>query len=300
MWRRVRRSVRIGAATSGVALVAATVAFGTPPTRILTAASPPPWQGDTACTPVRNVDSVLVRGRITAFGEIHGTNELPEFVGNVLCHAWKRRLPVTLGVELASESSASLDAFVHSSADSARARATLLADSIWHGSWLDGRTSLAMAQLLERARVVAKAGGNVRVVAFSRPSQPNRDSTMAAELARVLARDPSRVVIILTGNIHSRVVRGVAFDSTFRPMTLRLKELVRPRRVVGLNASYQSGTAWICLSDGSPCGAHPIKGHETIPPRGIELGPIDKGYDGVYSVGPIVASPPAVAGKALP
>jgi len=298
MWRPVRRKPKIGAAASGLALVAATVAFGTPLARIPTAPSTSP--GDTTCTPVRNVDSVLVRSRITVFGEIHGTDALPEFVGNVLCHAWKRRLPVTLGVELASESSASLDAFVHSSADSARARATLLGDSIWHGSFLDGRNSLAMAQLLEQARALARAGGNVRVVAFSRPSQPNRDSTMAAELARVLAGDTSRVVIILTGNIHSRVVPGVAVDSAFRPMALRLKDLVRPRRVIGLNASYQMGTAWICLSDGSPCGPHAIKGHETIPPQGIELGPIEGRYDGVYGVGPIAASPPAVAVNGLP
>ena len=299
MWHHARRSGRIGAATIGLALAATIAAFGSP-TPGRTASSPQTSGGDTTCVPIRNVDSVLVRGRITVFGEMHGTNDFPAFVGNVLCHAWKRRLPVTLGVELASESSANLDAFVHSSADSATARTTLLSDSIWRGSVLDGRNSLAMAQLLERARALARAGGNVRVVAFSRPSQPNRDSTMAGELARVLARDTSRVVIILTGNIHSRVIVGVAFDSTLRPMTLRLKELLRPRRVVGLNASYQTGTAWVCLSDGSPCGAHSIKGHDVITAGGIELAPIDRGYEGVYSVGPIVASPPAAAGKPSP
>ena len=256
---------------------------------------PPPASGDTTCSPVRNVDSVLVRGHIPLFGEIHGTDELPAFVGNVLCHALKRHVPATLGVELASESSRNLDAFVHSSADSATARNALLADSIWHGSPFDGRSSLAMARLLERVRDFARAGADVRVVAFSRPSTPTRDSTMAVELAHALARDTSRTVIILTGNIHSRATVGTSFDSTFRPMALRLKELVRPRRVIGLDASYQAGTAWLCFSDGSPCGAHALKGREMIPLGGIELGPVEKGYDGVYGVGAIVASPPAGA-----
>ena len=278
-------------------LAIAMLAVGASSTRTVAAPFLPPASEDTTCSPVRDLDSVLVRGRITLFGEIHGTDEFPVFVGNVLCHAWKRRLPMTLGVELASESSRNLDAVVHSAGDSATARAALLADSIWHGSSFDGRTSMAMSRLIERVRGLARAGGDVRVTAFSRPSTPSRDSTMAAELARALARDTSRVVIILTGNIHSRVTTGTSFDSTFRPMALRLRELVQPRRVVGLDASYQAGTAWVCLSDGTPCGAHSLKGHEMIPPGGIELGPIEKGYDGVYSVGPVVASPPAVGGR---
>lgn len=253
-----------------------------------------PAGGDTTCSPVRNIDSVLVRGRITLFGELHGTDALPAFVGNVLCHAWRRRLPATLAVELASESSGNLDGYVHSPADSATAMAALLADSVWHGSPPDGRTSLAMARLLGRTRELARAGADVRVVAFSRPSTPTRDSTMAVELARALARDTSRVVVILTGNIHSRVTVGVSFDSTFRPMAMRLRALVQPRRVVGLDASHRGGTAWVCLSDGTPCGAHQLKAHELIPLGGIELGPVEKGYDGVYSAGAITASPPAV------
>ena len=93
-----------------------------------------PTSSDSACSPIRNVDSVLVRGRVTSFGEMHGTEQMPAFVGNVLCHAAKRHLPTTLALELASESSRNLDDFVHAKGDSVSARNALLSDSIWHGS----------------------------------------------------------------------------------------------------------------------------------------------------------------------
>lgn len=250
--------------------------------------------GDTACVPLRNVDSILVAGRITLFGELHGTEQMPAFVGNVLCHAWKRHVPTTLALELASESSPRFDAFVHSASDSLSARAELLADSVWREDPPDGRTSQAMLLLLERARSFSRAGADVRVILFSRPSTPTRDSTMAAELSRAIASEPSRVVVVLTGNIHSRVGAGTASDSSFRPMGLRLRDLVRPRRVVGLDASYQSGTAWVCLTDGTPCGAHSLSGRGVVPPDDIELGPLEKRYDGLFGVGAIVASPPAL------
>jgi len=247
---------------------------------------------DTACAPIRNVDSLLASGRVTLFGEMHGTEQMPAFVGNVLCHAAKRHLPATLGLELASESSRNLDDFVHAKTDSVTARNTLLADSVWHGLPSDGRTSAAMVGLLERARELARGGADVRVVAFSRPSTKTRDSTMAVELSGVIARDPSRVFIVLTGNIHSRVVPGISFDSTLRPMGFLLRQMLRPRRIIGLDVSYEAGTAWLCLT-GAPCGAQSLKGTRMKPIDGIEIGPLQAAYDGVYGVGAIVASPPA-------
>jgi hypothetical protein len=252
-----------------------------------------------ACPPIGNVDSVLVRGRVTLFGEMHGTDQMPAFVGNVLCHAAARHLPATLGVELSSESSVTLDDFVRAKRDSAAARTELLADTVWHELPPDGRTSLAMVQLLETARSLARAGADIRVVAFSRPSTKTRDSTMAVELATAIARDTSRVVVVLTGNIHSRMVTGIAFDSTLRPMGLLLRQMLRPRRVVGLDVSYQPGTAWLCFT-GTPCGPRSLKGNAVIPSGRIELGPLESAYDGAYGVGAIVASPPAVRSSSEP
>ena len=115
---------------------------------------------------------------------------------------------------------------------------------------------------------------------------------MAVELTAAIARDTSRVFVVLTGNIHSRVVTGISFDSTLRPMGLLLRQMLPGRRVVGLDVSYQSGTAWLCFS-GAPCGTRTLKGNAMIPPGGIEIGPLESAYDGVYGVGAIVASPPA-------
>lgn len=202
----------------------------------LALASCPALAQRAACPAVADVDSVLVAGRVTLFGEMHGTQQSPAFVANVLCQAAARRIRTTLGVELPVESAPITDRYIHS----------------------------------------------------------NGDSAMAETLAAAIANDRSGVFIVLTGNIHSQIVIGTAANGAYRPMGYLLRSIVAPRRVLGLNVTYDSGTAWICTG-ASPdtCGARALRGRAVVGPDSIRLGAADRAYDGRYGVGALVASPPA-------
>ncbi len=242
-----------------------------------------------------NVDSVLTPRTVVFFGEMHGTEQSPAFVGAVLCHAAARHIPATLALELENEATGSLEAYVHSSGDSAE-RAALLANQVWHYRPPDGRTSRAVLALLESARSLVHSSADIHVLAFSRAARTGavRDSLMAMTVAESARLHPERVVIGLTGNVHSRVSIGTAFDSTLRPMTFLIRTTLRDRRVLGLNASYDTGSAWVCMSGTDPCGPHTINGRMSVPAHTIELGALQPGYDGLYGVGALTASKPAV------
>jgi hypothetical protein len=200
-------------------------------------------QSKDACVPIDGIDRVLALNTVALFGELHGTNETPAFVANVLCHATARRLRVTLGVELPKESTAALQRYV-TSAGSAGDRARLLADTAWHMTPPDGRTSEAMLRLIETTRQFVAEGGDVDVLAFSdtAPAGQIRDRLMADILAARIAADPRRVTLVLTGNIHSRVVALQSYDeflrvSVYKPMGALLRERLTGMKVLGLNVS---------------------------------------------------------------
>jgi hypothetical protein len=263
-------------------------------------ASAPP---EDSCVPIAGLAPVFEPRTITLFGELHGTNEVPAFVANVLCHATARRLPVMLAIELPKESTAALRRYV-TSAGTAGDRTTLLADAAWHLSPPDGRTSAAMLSLVETTRRLVAEGGDVDVFAFSDvPSgTQTRDSQMADILATRIAAESSRVAIVLTGNIHSRVGAAENYDSWARrtidrPMGYLLRERLPGMKVLGLNVSYDEGAAWTCLSDAPPesaCGPHLVKGHRQVASNSIEVTRTNGMYAGFFGVGALSASQPAV------
>src|SRR5262249_15877336 len=102
---------------------------------------------------ISGLDSHLERGAILWFAEMHGTEESPRFVSDVACHA-SRVGRVQLGLEIASSEQPRIDRYLRSHGDAAD-RAALLDGEFWR--YHDGRSSLAMVALIERARVVRAA-----------------------------------------------------------------------------------------------------------------------------------------------
>jgi hypothetical protein len=255
------------------------------------------------CAPIAGIDPVFAPRTVTLFGELHGTNEVPAFVANVLCQATARRLPVTLAIEFPKASTAALQRYV-ASAGTAGDRTTLLADAAWYMSPPDGRASEAMLRLVESTRLLVAEGGDVDVFAFSdAPSgTQTRDSQMADILTTRIAAEPSRLAIVLTGNIHSRIEASENYDSwgrltVDRPMGYLLRERLTGMKVLGLNVSYEDGAAWMCLSGAPPesaCGPHPVKGQRKVASNSIELTRTNGLYAGFFGVGALSASQPAV------
>ena len=242
---------------------------------------------------------LLGPGAVLLLGEMHGTNESPRFFAEAVCQALARDLGVTVGLEIPRDESARLDAYLASAGDAA-AEAELLAGPIWRRKTQDGRSSLAMLELLRELRVLQAKDLPLHIVLIDDPSQPaRRDVAMAQSVETAVAARPEDLVLVLTGNIHNRLTRGMPWDETYTPMGLLLRQALTGRGVVSLNVAHRGGEAWLCLS-GEPCAVQRIGGRAERDegvvlfeePRGD--GSEERPYDGVYNVGKLTASRPAV------
>jgi hypothetical protein len=219
-------------------------------------------------------------GQILWFGEMHGTEESPRFIGDAVCEAarWDR---VQLGLEIPQDEQLRIN---HYLVDGDRTK--LLAGPFW--AQHDGRSSTAMLGLLDRVRKIREGGGRVEVVAYDITNEPDRDAAMARTV--LASRDPGTVFIGLSGNIHSRRTKW----NDMTPLVARLVEQRAPIKTFDVSAS--GGTMWACMSepDHEPvCGEHPNSNDGGKGPPWSLGKPRDDSHDGVYFVGPTKAAPPA-------
>ena len=236
-------------------------------------------RGPTCERLIDGLDKHLAAGRIVWFGEMHGTEESPRFIGDAVCLAAKRAR-VQLGLEVPHTEQALFDRYVQGKAD----RAALLRGPFWEQ--VDGRTSHAMVGLLDRVRALRKAGAKIELVLFDNPLD-NRDEAMAQLV--IQRRDAKAIFVGLSGNIHSRKQR-------WRELVPLVAHLIAAKLpVTTFNVSSNGGTFWGCVGtdDHEPvCGVH--DNHDDGPGKPWTLGPArDNAHDGVYFVGKTTASPPA-------
>lgn len=264
--------------------------------------------------PVPGAEGLLQAGGRLLLGEIYGTTEMPTFVGQLACHAAHAGVPVVVALELPVEERESLAAFLASDGGEA-ARAALLSRAVWRRPDQDGRTSVAVLGLLERLRTLRAGGRQVSVEAYAETRyllQGNaKQEALARNLLAVHAQNPGALLVGLSGNVNVRRARGTPWDATLVPMGLRVAPHL-PGLVV-LDAHFGPGSAWVCKSAPGVvfpvCQAFPVAeprrardrpfGTEGRLYQGerafIERGPgaAAEGYDGIFYVGTITASPPA-------
>jgi len=181
-----------------------------------------------------------------------------------------------------------------------------------------------MADLLVRLHSLSRGGQLIDIVAFNGatdeaqasrlshlPAQGPHEAAQAENIRAAASAKPYDYVLVLVGNIHARkrpVERsGVAFE----PMAMQLAPATD---LVTLNMETAGGTVWNCQlkpgvkpdpkepigDDAIACGSYPLRGsadREREP--FIELSrPLmtnsDADYDGVFWLGTVSASPPAV------
>jgi hypothetical protein len=244
------------------------------------------------CATPRGLAPLLEAGRVLLFGEMHGTVESPQFVAEVACAAIAARLTVAVGLEIPREEAASLNAFL-ASARSDHDRARLVRTPFWSDAYQDGRRSLAMMNLLSTIGEL-RSSAQIQVMPIdsaSAKSAQERDHAMADAVVRMADEHPDAVVIVLTGNYHTRVTA----DSSFEPMGKAIRRLRPHRKTIALDVAYDGGSAWTCTTaDPGSCGERTLRGRHAQALRGIALNPsIADGFDGVYDVGRLTASRPA-------
>lgn len=235
--------------------------------------------------PIGGLDGYVKPGAIVWFGEMHGTEESPRFVGDAACQAAKRGR-VQLGLEIPDTEQPRFDRYLASKGTDAD-RDALIAGPFWQQA--DGRSSAAMVALVERVRVLRNAGAKIDIVLFDDPRE-GRDEAMAKMVMKL--RDASSIFVALSGNVHSRRTKDTRWDPDLVPTVAHLVAAKLP--VTTFNVSAGGGTMWVCMGgpDEEPsCGEHPNS--DDGPGTAWTLGPPrDDAHDGVYFVGPTKASFP--------
>jgi hypothetical protein len=252
-------------------------------------AAPPAAKPPACARPVAGLTAQLKAGAILWFGEIHGSEESPRFVGDVACAAAAAGR-VQVGLEIPGDEQPRIDAFLKS-AGSPADRATLFAGPFWRHH--DGRTSTGMAALLEQLRVLHAEGAALDVVAYDVPEADDRDTAMAEQIAK--RRDPAAVFVGLSGNIHSRRTKGTPWNADLVPMVAQL--VARGLAITTYDVSWNGGAFWACIatSPTAPQDCGPHESHQHEPGEPWTLGPArDASHDGVYRIGAATAAAPAV------
>jgi hypothetical protein len=271
----------------------------------LQAAEPPSPSKSLECQTAPGLEPLLVPGNVLLLGEMHGTEQSPRFTAAVTCQALRKELTVTVGLEIPRGEEPAAVAYL-ASEGTIKDREALLATEIWTRSYQDGRSSQAMLGLIEELRRLSRTGLPVRIrwIDIDQPD-PERDRRMAERLAEAVAERPGDLFVVLTGNYHNRQVKGAPWNKEFYPMGLHLTQIAPKARVVSLDSSYTGGEVWACMqtdtAPGGECKVWPMKGagkSEGPSPRIVLGSGLDeKGYHGVYEVGPLTASLPAVPAK---
>jgi hypothetical protein len=267
----------------------------------LAAASFPARAGTTpvACGAVPGLDPLLRSRDVVLVGEMHGTVESPAFVDRSVCLALAEGRSVTVGLEIPIEEESRIRAFLASSG-SATDRAALLGSTFWQAPFQDGRGSRAMLALLEDLRRTFRAGSPVHLLLLDSTAfrgGRERDRAMAGRLRDAIAGAPHDLFLVLTGNIHTRLRQGVPWDPSYEPMGFVLAQVAPKLAISALDVAYTGGSAWICETpQPASCGAKPLKGRPDAGSLGVTLASTVNadGYSGVYSVGDLTASPPAM------
>jgi len=280
--------VRLLGAATLVALIACSCASTAP--ALPTAGSP----RATAHAPVLVLPpGVIAPGGTLLLGDLHGTREIPAFVGQVVA-ALVATQPVVLGLEILRDQVPSLDTYLASDGGPA-ARAAALRDPWWQAEYQDGRRSLAMLDLLDTVRRLRAGGARVDIVCFdANATGPDgaagRDAAMAANLIAARSARPDATLVAYAGNAHTRrSAMPKRPDYQWMAMLLAKAGI----SFVTINAHYTEGSAWICQGGGaSGCGPTMLGGSGDA--NGVHLEPGTEGaYDGWFGVGAITASPPA-------
>jgi hypothetical protein len=227
------------------------------------------------------------------FGEQHGTNEIPLFVAEIVC-ALSAAKEVNLLLELNADQQRELTRFLDSRGSDADKRRFIDAVFRTKVQQHDGRTSVAMFELIDQARQLRRKGRKISVIFFAPdPNEQNFDQSeyevdMARNIRAAVRKDSNVKNIALVGNFHSRRISDVGGLKVV-PAASLLSDL----KVFSFVSSALAGEAWQCRQDG--CGVQQLTGTTEPPKRGVRAFPTNmSGYDGVFSVGtPYTYSKPA-------
>lgn len=240
---------------------------------------------------VADLDPLLRTRQILAVGEWHGTVEFPALIGRLVDAATDRGLAVTVGLEIpCSETPGELGPF-------------------WarRPEFQDGRSSRAMAGLVDHLVARRAAGNDVEIVFMDGPwvapgspvpmewlhlVEQRRDEVMANSVLNAAAARPRSLTLILAGNQHTRTDGGSG-DGSGQPALGYYLRRWHPD-LVALLARGSGGEAWMLSGEAEIGGApRPIPDDADLSPGAAWADrPGPDGHHGYVHLGRLTASPP--------
>ncbi len=275
------------------------------------------------CPEIQGAASLLGQDglELIVFGELHGMNEAPQFVGDMLCHDIVQNGNTVLALGYSKNMRADIDTYL-AEPDEIKALTAILSTDNWSAGLQDGRTSQAMFGLItivkqlqakgydaELALFISENNGVARDPNVSRSVYAQRhEKDMADNLIKIVKANISNGkrghVIALVGNVHAR--RGMG-KFTNPPYDLMAKFLPE-KSTLTINNNYTAGTSWNCVGNSETneidCGVHENGSYlaDVFKTNGLpnmeralhSFGENKKGYDGYYFIGKSTASLPAM------
>lgn len=273
------------------------------------------------CPAIANVDALLKSDgpSIVIVGEMHGMNEPPAFVEALVCHSVKADYRTTLALEI-DDADGRHERFLNSDGN-ADDISELFENDMWSSPFVDGRSSLAMLELVKYSRVMKRdyAKFNVswfRTLDYTAIPENDRslsnqaiEQQMADNILKDTQENKSDKTIVLVGNFHARTDRREYKDISYDFMAKHLMG----HNMMTFDSAYAAGDGWNCRGHTpDACRAHKTSGvykpdsplntdsefkiffngdpmieHIARSPYSPDV------FDGVIHLGPVSASPPA-------
>jgi hypothetical protein len=220
-------------------------------------------------------------------------------VAQATCQTASAGTPVTVGLELPVENQARVATFIRS-AGTDDDWLKLMEAPFWRSPFPDGRSSEAMANLLDQLRQLRGQGLDVDAFVFDHPKAQGqeREKAMADTVLSYVRKGSDRFFLVVAGNIHPRTAKGLPWDKSYQPMGMLIADQVED--AIALDMAYNSGTAWICAvgpkGEVLECGVKEARGKDNGDRSFVHRwsSSDDNGFHGVFYVGPVTASLPAV------
>lgn len=254
------------------------------------------------CNPDQHVPLDKIEARVIVVGELHGTEQTPAFVGQLVCGLLNLGRPVLLALERDGSEQQALNQYLASDGLATDVQA-LLATGAWRQSVQDGRNSQAMLALIEQARRWHRTGLRVGVLAMQMDWSPvlpesefgkqpwaqsdadyltaMNDRAMADKVWGTALSYPTYTVVALAGNEHTALGSASRAKDLASPSLSDYLVQRMPVHIVGVGS--QGGTSWNLTAEGM--GAKPVV-----------RGPLfirDSRIDTQVDLGKITASAPA-------
>ena len=245
----------------------------------------------TNCEMINGLDAID-KHRFIMFGEQHGTVEIPQKFGDMVCHAivnTKGKIAVLL------ELPASLQQKLNEYFAGKVTQQQFLSHPVWSPKWQDGRYSLAMLSLIDRLKSYHQQFPD-KIDVFLVDLLPentkgkSKPEYMAANISGHVSgrvKDEYKKILSFSGNFHNRV--NVKSGSSVASLLTHLKPFT-------LSVKAYKGSYWACTGP-TPDACNINRFDKKQPPEypeGVIVFEQKSQWHGVYIFHELTASAPAI------